>query len=228
MPVLRSPKLYICGLGHCPPRTATIAVLHALGRCDVVYVGAGSQARQVISDYCPGVPLRRYEEAGAESGVLKELSRGRTVGVASVGHPFVLDELAGPLLRRCRKRGIGVETFGAVSALDVVLAALGKSLGLDIRGVQVFTASKIASGSAVIQRHWLIVTFPKQCGRTRQRDIARELGRHYPLSHPCWILGPGPEESPSHLPFADIEDRIGNLRPGAIFVAPPLPGGARR
>lgn len=216
-------KLFLCGLGHFPPQTTSLNVLHALGGCDLVFHPQGEpEVARTLDDYCPGVKRVPYRGPGVASGVagriLGELGRGRVVGLATRGHPLLFGRGAGGLLKRCERSGVDCETFGAVSALGVVLARVKKTLGLDWDGVQAYDARSLAGVRGLDSGHPLVVSFESGgLGRSEAAGLARLLRRFYAPSHACRVFGPSYDEPAQDLPLENLAARLPGMRPGHIL-----------
>jgi hypothetical protein len=123
-----------------------------------------------------------------------------------------LKRLAGGLLRACRERGIPLETHGAVSPLDSALAALGLSLGLDVRAVQACDAAALP-GRVKPLGHWLIASCDGKDARGALKALSKTFGRR----HPCWLVREGEDALSS-----TIEDAAAAVRGRrGLLVLPP-------
>lgn len=227
------PRLFLCGLGLFPPYTATVEVLHALGRCEVIYNNlSGAEIREFLAGFCPKIiPTRldtRHDHARGVARMLADLKRGRRVGFVTRGHPLVFGLLGTLLVRACARLGLPCETFAAVSSIDVLLARTGQSLGQEISGVQVFDRSAVERARTMNTEHPLLVYFYDQLRTPQLRRFERSLLRFYPPGHGGLVFGPQYDGDPEGVRLGEFASRFPDFDSSRILYVPPLAGRAAR
>lgn len=228
-------KLSILGLGLFPPDTATLEVLQAVGRCDVVFNNvAGPKVRELLSGFCARVRPATYDAARDEGRwteeIVSELARGRRVGFVTRGHPLVFGGLAHSLVKRCRKEGLAFETFGAVSSIDVLLARMGLALGNDFAGIQAYDRPAVERARSLNTELPLLVYFYATLKASEAAGFRRALERHYPASQPVWLFGPQYDSPPAELRLSELTERFPCLDASLILFVPgkKVPGGPKK
>lgn len=187
-------KLYVLGLGIEPIDHATVEVLQAVGRSDVLFCQSlGDESLRFLERFCPD---RRTVEADTEASaarVLAELEAGKTAGFATRAHPFLFSALAGRLVRACEEKGIAWQSFGAVSSMGLAMALTGRTLGEDIFGVQSFDCAALAAGAVRVNPalpaalHFYAPVSPADFERA-----LKALHPLYPEGHPvAWCAAQG-------------------------------------
>lgn len=221
-------KLYLCGLGHFPPYTASLNALHSLSRCDLV-VSHGSDAHipAFLKEFRLGAKrIFCGEKKGAASAAevaLRELRKGKNVGLVTRAHPLLFDGPAAGLARRCAKEAIGVEVFGSVSSIDMVLARLNKTLGVDMHGVQSYAWEALESLGVVNFLQPMVVVFGEKALTPKQvAKLGRSLGKFYPSRHYCWMFGPAYDDAPQAFCLEDMGFHFPEIAPSRILYVPPL------
>src|SRR6185369_13526382 len=110
-----------------------------MGECaSVVVCGAGAEQKKFLERFCAKGALVSCDEAAAEKRVAKELAAGKTVGLATPGHPFYWSALAGRAVAAAQAKGVAWLTFGSISPMGVAISAAGITLGTDVFGLQSF------------------------------------------------------------------------------------------
>jgi len=226
-PSQKSAKLYLCGLGIFPPYTASLEVLHALSLCEVLFNNvAGEEVRELLSEFCGDVRPASYQawqdEPRWADRIFRELRKGLSVGFVTRGHPLVFGGLAVELLRRCRAQGVPHETFGAVSSIDHLLAAMGKGLGDDFKGIQAFDRPAIEEARALNTREPLLVCFYSGLEGPRVEGFSRSLARFYPLDHECRMFGPKYDTPPAALRLGELARLYPEIHASLMLYVPPL------
>lgn len=218
-----APTLYLCGLGHSPRRTATLNVLHALDGCDVLLPYGRPEVAEVLAEFCPEARRLPLFPAKARAALLdrafRELAAGRSVGVATAGHPLVFGGFS-EAVRRCAREGYACETFGAISALDVALARLGKTLGIDWSGVQAYGAEAVP-GARLSPDQPLVVVVPEAgLAAPAAGRLSRALSKLYPPEHEALVLSPDPQAKPRSCEVSRLALDLGTLTPDQILFVP--------
>lgn len=175
-------ELLLLGLGVEPRDHATVEVLQAAGDCAAVFSrGLDEASRRFLARFCRGGRVTALAAGASETHILKELARGKTVALATLGHPFYWDALAARLARACEKRGIRWRTFGAVSPMGLALSHAGVTLGTGVFGLQSFDYASIARESVTPNPEWpLAVYFYSPLNRAAFSEMAERLARLYP------------------------------------------------
>lgn len=227
------PRLLFCGLGLFPPYSATLEVLRALPRCDVIVNNISEiETRELLDALGPGVRCVTYRDGGNERFVLRsifrELRQGRTAAFVTRGHPMIFGTLGRLLAERCRKTGIPFEIFSAVSSIDTLLARAGAALGSPARAIQAFDCAIAAKASALDVGQPLIISFNRE--RLPTRGVMRlqtTLRRFYPAGHACWMFGPRYDDVPRTVILRDLLGAYPEVDPSLMLYVPALPGGTR-
>ena len=216
-----SNKLYLLGLGVEPAEHGTIEVLQAAGECDVLFCdGLDDAQRRDLSRYCARgkvapIDARAGEDAAAKK-IMAALAAGKTVGFATLGHPFYWSALGGRLVVSAAKKGVEWQTFGAVSPMGLALSVSGVTLGTNVHGMQAFDARSLAAKGATINLAWPTVVYfyaPLDAG-AYGRVVAR-LTRDYGAAHPALWCSVGPARKAERV--GDLAGRFGELRPGRVL-----------
>ncbi len=226
----KSAKLSLCGLGIFPPYTASLEVLHAISRCDVIFNNvAGGEVRSLLGEFCADIRPASYQawqdEPKWADVIFKEIAKGRRVGFVTRGHPLVFGGLAVELVRRCKAQNLPHESFGAVSSIDHLLAYAGLGLGDDMQGVQVLDRPAVEKASAINTDLPLLACFYSGVeGRARVAGYRKRLQKFYPGSHKCWMFGPKYDTAPVVLTLAELDARYPDIHASLMLFVPPLKG----
>ncbi len=223
----KPPMLYLCGLGIFPPYTASLEVLHAISRCDVVFNNvAGAEVRDLLAEFCSDIRPASYQawqdEPKWANSMFKELDKGRTVGFVTRGHPLIFGGLAVELIRRCKETGMPHETFGAVSSIDHLLAYTGKGLGDDFGGIQAIDRPAVEAAKHLNTSLPLLACFYSGLTGPAIKAFRRSLERFYPAGHGCWMFGPKYDSPPAVLRLGDLEKRFPDIHSSLMLYVPPL------
>lgn len=220
-------KLYLLGLGIFPPYTASMEALCALSECDVAFNNvAGPEMRQLVSQFCGEVRPAAYQAAGDErkwaDPMFRELAAGRRVAFVTRGHPLVFGALARELIRRCRRDGVDHETFGAVSSIDHILAAMGRGLGEEFAGVQAFDRPAIESAKALNTAQPLIACFYDGLDGEAVGRFSKALRRFYPAAHECRMFGPKYDAPPRPVTIGALAEAFPSIHASLMLYVPGL------
>lgn len=230
----KTKRLYLCGLGIFPPYTASLEVLHALSRCDVLFNNvAGPETRQLLSEFCPDIRPASYQawqdEPKWADRIFAEVDEGKTVAFVTRGHPLVFGGLAVELLRRCRAQQVEHHTFGSVSSIDHLLAFTGKGLGDDFGGIQVLDRPAVLAAETMNTALPLLACF--YSGMEDKREVAefrKSLERFYPPSHLCWMFGPKYDQDPATVAVGELERSYPTVHASLMLYVPPLTAAQKR
>ena len=222
----KSPRLYLCGLGMFPPYTASLEVLHAIGRSDVAFNNvAGPEVRGILAEFCGDVRPASYQawqdEPKWADKIFVEIEKGRSVAFVTRGHPLVFGGLAVELIRRCKAQGIEHQTFGAVSSIDHLLAYAGKGLGDDFGGITAidFPAFERAkSHNAALPM--LLCFYAGVPDRAGLKKVRAALARFYPEALACWMFGPKYDTPPAVVRIDELEERYPSFHPSLMLYVP--------
>lgn len=232
----REARLHVCGLGLFPPYTATLDVVGAIRRCDVVFNNViDDETREFLAVLCDDVrPLtfdvrpidgRRVEHHREAAFWTRQTSclvrQGRVVGYITRGHPLVYGGLGAKIQRQCGALGIESRIFASVSAVDILAGSMGQRLGGDAQTVQVCPARSVERAGAIDPRHPLLVFFCHKPLKGRQaRPFWRALRRHYPETHASWIFEPVYDMEPTCFPMAQMERRFPTVDKNLVLYVP--------
>ena len=144
------PDIYVVGTGVRKPGQVTQEGIEALRRCRAIYGlmppgeslwYLGNPAPRFESLwhlYEPG-RLRRQIYDAVITAVLDAAARERPLGYLTLGNPVLFDDISRGIVLGGRERGLRVQLFPGVSAIDTVLADLNHDIAGT--GLQVFGAS---------------------------------------------------------------------------------------
>lgn len=219
------PRLYICGLGLFAPYTATLEVVHALGRCDVLVNNVGGpETRDFLTLFCPRVIAADYSDQGDApvwiDRIFEELGQGRSVAFVTRGHPMMFGDLGSRLARRAAERGVPCESFAAVSSIDALLARTGLAMGVDFQGVQAYERGAIELGARLEPRTPLLVYFYSPMTRP-PAELQRSLRAYYPPDQRCWMFGPQYEGPVKETALKDLARAFPSIDASRILFLPP-------
>jgi hypothetical protein len=199
----RRAELILAGLGLRYPQQATLEVLSALRRCDVVFSNLqGAESTRFLRLFCADVRTISYQGARDEarwSGkIFAELKGGRRAAFVTRGHPLVSGKLADVLMKRARREGVETIHFPALSTMDTILSMAEEVLSATISAAQVYDSRLVIEESVVLQPRVPAVLY---LGIRRGPDLARrlkpyaaalaaKLRRLYPAGHKIYLHGP--------------------------------------
>lgn len=226
---VKGPQLYLCGMGLFPPYTATLDVLNAISRCDVLINNvSGVETREFLSVLCPDVRPATYDNHGDDQfwvgRIEKELRRNKTVAFVTRGHPMVFGGLGDALVRRCEALRIDCETFGAVSSIDVLLSFMSRALGEDVSGVQAYDHKVVVLDREPLDsRHPLLLYICEGLIKGKEVERTRAVLRSfYPADHECWLFGPTYDAAPQPFLLKELASRFPEIDPSQIIYVPAL------
>jgi precorrin-3B methylase/Flp pilus assembly protein TadD len=228
----KSPRLYLCGLGMFPPYTASLEVLHAIGRSDVAFNNvAGPEVRSILGEFCGDVRPASYQawqdEPKWANKIFVEIAKGRTVAFVTRGHPLVFGGLAVELIRRCKAQGIEHHTFGSVSSIDYMLAYAGKGLGDDFGGITAVDFPAFAKAKAHnAQLPLLLCFYAGVSDRAGIKKVRAALERFYPGALACWMFGPKYDVPPAVVRIDQLEEIYPSFHASLMLYVPALAGAA--
>ena len=219
-------SLSLCGLGIFPPYTASVEVLHALSRCDILFNNvAGMETREFISLFSNDIRPLCYQASSDESRwadeIFSEIERGHSVAFVTRGHPLVFGGLARELVRRCRESKIPCRSYGAVSSIDHILAYTGLSLGDDWGGIQLLDWSELKTAPSINTNIPLLATFYNHLSESEMPRLERLLRKFYPQEHPCWMFGPQYDREPAALSVSRLCDHYPKIHSSLMLFLPP-------
>ncbi|MFI5350222.1 MAG: SAM-dependent methyltransferase [Elusimicrobiota bacterium] len=187
-----SNKLYLLGLGVEPAEHATLEVLQAAGRCDVLYCsGLDAAQRAFLARFAAkGARIADVDGRGSEASLVRkigaELAAGKTAGLVTPGHPYYWSALGGRLALEAERKKVECRTFGAVSPMGLALAASGVTLGMNVHGMQSFDCRAFVEKKARINLSWpLVIYFYSELDRKTFAAAVKRLAREYGESHPA-------------------------------------------
>ena len=227
------PRLALCGLGLFPPYTATLEVLHAVSLSDVAFNNvAGHEVRDMLAAVCRDVRPAFYQAQQDEKrwaeAMFSEIAQGRSVAFVTRGHPLVFGALAVELTRRAKAEGVPLESYGAMSSIDHLLATAGKGLGVDWHGVQAFDRRALEKARAVDSGQPLIACFHEGIqGREGVERFRRVLERFYPADHECLMYGPKYDSPPAPVRLGDLAEAYPDIHSSLMLFLPPRAEAAR-
>jgi precorrin-3B methylase/Flp pilus assembly protein TadD len=229
MKTTKKPKLYMIGLGMFPPYNASLDVLMAISRSDLVFNNvAGPEVRNLLGTFCPDVRRASYQawqdEPKWANAMFKELDKGKTVGFVTRGHPLVFGGLARELVRRCRATGVEFQCLASVSSIDHFLAVTGNCLGEDIGGITAvdlpeFQRQRVHS----VQLPMILCFYGGVKDKAGIRLVQDSLRRFYPGGMACWMFGPKYDSTPATVRIDDLDREYGEFHSSLMLYVPPLP-----
>jgi hypothetical protein len=214
-------RLYLLGLGVEPAEHGTIEVLQAAGQCDVVFCdGLDAAQRRDLSRYCARGEVSPLDARAGESAAAKKIlaarAAGKTVGFATLGHPFYWSALGGRLAVAAAKKGVEWRTFGAVSPMGLALSVSGVTLGTNVHGMQAFDARSLAEKAAVVNLAWpTVVYFYLPLDAAAYARVVARLSREFGDAHPALWCSAGAEGKAGRV--GDLAGAFGELRPGRVL-----------
>jgi len=228
-------RLFLCGLGVYPPTTATVQVLDAIRRCDVIFNNIpGAKISEFLGLFCADRrPIEfRYEEdvQRCVDLIFSEVRPGRTVGFVTFGHPMIFGPLARELLARARREGVECAAFSAVSSLDAMLAASGTVLGFSFGAYQVLETTNrgvLDKLGPPNPRLPLLTYFADGTGDAWLADFFRYLLKAYPPQHVGFLFEPRNDLwacAPQRLPLAEIARYAHHRLSQCMLFVPPVEG----
>ncbi|MFI5345239.1 MAG: SAM-dependent methyltransferase [Elusimicrobiota bacterium] len=224
----KKPKLYMVGLGMFPPYNASLDVLMAISRCDLVFNNvAGPEVRNLVATFCGDVRRASYQawqdEPKWANAMFKELEKGHTVGFVTRGHPLVFGGLARELVRRCRAEGVEFECLASVSSIDHFLAVTGTCLGEDIGGISAVDLPAFERQTVHSTRIPLILCFYGGVkDKAGIRAVSDSLKRFYPGELECWMFGPKYDSTPATVRIDDLDKKYSEFHSSLMLYVPAL------
>lgn len=228
----KKPKLYMIGLGMFPPYNASLDVLMAISRSDLVFNNvAGPEVRNLIATFCGDVRRASYQawqdEPKWANAMFKELEKGKTVGFVTRGHPLVFGGLARELVRRCRAEGVEFECLASVSSIDHFLAVTGTCLGEDVGGISAVDLPAFERQTVHSTRIPLILCFYGGVkDRAGVRAVRDSLRRFYPGQLECWMFGPKYDSTPVVVRVDELDAKYGEFHSSLMLYVPALSAAA--
>ncbi len=188
-------KFYVLGLGVDAVHHATVEVLQAMSSCSRLFIcGSSREQERFVLRFCPKGALVSWPASGAERAlearIVKELSSGKDVGLATPGHPFYWSALAGRIIHKIKSLGIEWQTFGSISPMGLAISAAGITLGTDIYGLQSFDGAALARREAVLNPEWpLVVYFYQPLSEEIYEHLCARLASFYgPAQAVTWCF----------------------------------------
>jgi precorrin-3B methylase len=224
----KQPELVLCGLGIFAPYNASLDVLMAMSRSDVLFNNvAGPEMRALVSEFCDDVRPAAYQAFHDEpqwaDKIFAELDKGRKVAFVTRGHPLVFGGLARELIKRCRERGIPFRCLSSVSSIDHFIAYAGQGLGDDFGGISAIDLPEFQRAEVHSTRIPLTLCFyggvEDRAGVRRAREA---LERFYPGALACWMFGPKYDAPPAVVRIDELDRRYDRLHPSLMLYVPPL------
>ncbi len=229
MKTMKKPRLYMVGLGIFPPYNASLDVLMAISRSDVLFDNvAGPEVRNLISVFCADVRRAAYQawqdEPKWADAIFKELGKGKTVAFVTRGHPLVFGGLARELVRRCRETGVDFQCLASVSSIDHFLAVTGNNLGEDFGGISVVDLPAFEKAEGNNPRLPLILCFYGGVkDKAGVRAVQASLRRFYPGALACWMFGPKYDSAPQTVTIDALDSEYDSLHSSLMLYVPPVP-----
>lgn len=217
---------YVLGLGVEPRHHATIEVLQALGRCDVIYAqGLTKDELRYLERFQPRRFWKRLPAGepgpGLHAALTRDLKSGHTAAWVTRGHPFYWNSIATQLVKTAQRLGVSWSTYGAVSPMGLALADMGVALGDEVQGLQSFDFSALTGDSLSVNPEWPLVLY--SYGALKKSDFDSAVGRLlriYPAAHPVeWRQGFGRTET---LSLGILGSRFGDLDVVSVICLPSL------
>jgi|HubBroStandDraft_6_1064221.scaffolds.fasta_scaffold00904_8 uncharacterized protein YabN with tetrapyrrole methylase and pyrophosphatase domain len=203
-------QLLLIGLGVMIPDHITVQAARALARCTHLYSvvqeppllwlppdrARGIAVVNVLKWYTEGSLRTENYDRVAES-IMKEVTKGRTIGYVTYGNPMAYDRVAQNLINYAKESNLGIEVVPGISSIDTIFC----DLQLDMApGVQVYEASWLfaCQMSPRIDFPLLLLQIgafgslrthysERHDGRTLV-DLSDFLCRFYPQSHPISLV----------------------------------------
>ena len=246
----KKPTLLIFGLGLDYPSHATLETLEGLRLCDDVYANLpGVRTAEFLGLFCRRLHPLSYEGKPGQDDecrrrIFASMKRGRTVGFVTRGHPLLSGNLAYHLIRGCRERGYEYRAFGAISTVDVLMAASGTIVGESAWGVQAVDARMVVERHSVMNPGIPLILYLGIPVPVESEGFAAALGRYvglvvrslrrwYPGSHPAYLYGPRYDRPGlARTSLEDLAQALAAIEPAmlssTILFIPPLESETRR
>lgn len=213
-------RVVVGGLGGRPPYTCSLNVLHALGRCDLVATREGdAAAARAVAALCRG-PRRAVWSGDLAARAAAEARKGRAVGLAFSSSPVLFGGVSDACLRRCREAGVPCEVIDAPSPFGAALAALRRTLGTDMMGVNAYEWRTLERLESVDAEQPLIVAFDRgPLGPGEVAALDAWLSRRYEAGRRAWLLGAEYGEPALELAVGALASRVKRLaEPQLLYV----------
>lgn len=186
---------YFVGLGLEPREHASVESLVALGECDLVYAhGLEADDLAMLRPFCrKGALTAVPASAGAAWAKLAaaQAAKGKTIALATLGHPFYADALGSRLAAACDARRVAWTSFGAISPMGVALSESGVTLGTTLWGLQAFEHRAFVERRVRPNPVWpTALSFLSGPDAASVRACARRLTKFFPPDHEgLWCSG---------------------------------------
>lgn len=222
--------LILAGLGLHYPYQATLEVIKALSGCDTIFSNlAGVHAMEFLSLFCRDVRTISYERTGEEGfwadKVFSAVKPGRTVAFVTRGHPLVSGHLARELLQRARRKGVRVQSFGALSTMDSLLALSEEILFETHWSLQVFDCRLIADRQVTIQTSVPMIVYLGIYDPTPKRvklfidKLCAELAKRYPAGHKALLCERYDKRELEPVELRALRERLAKIEPDMFSTA---------
>jgi len=224
-------KFYVLGLGVDAVHHATVEGLQAMSSCARLFVcGASREQEKFLAAFCPKGALLSGRKIGddkeLEARILKELSAGKDVGLATPGHPFYWSALAGRIIQKAKGNGIEWQTFGAISPMGLAISAAGITLGTDVFGLQSFDGFALAQKEVVLNVEWpLVVYFYHPLSKAVYERAADRLTSFYGAGHPVTWCFSGDAKAAT---VKDLRGAFSKASSSTVFYLPAKTGPASK
>lgn len=222
-------RLVICGLGIRPPYTATLDALRMVAACDFVFNNLSEPEIGgliwLLSD--EGEPTM-FDVRGADARwtrtIFRHVSKGRTTGFVTRGHPHVCGGLAASLIAECRRQGVEWRVYPAVSSMDT-LAFEAFPGSAAFWGQQVLDWSTFfVPETTVDARVPCVVYFNASVALVSEADYRRfcdRLASIWGAAHRLLFYGRSFNERPESLPVSALRRWHGRIDPSFTLLIPP-------
>jgi hypothetical protein len=198
-------SLIVCGLGIHFPYQISVESLAALSHCDEVFTNApGTEAMEFLRLFCKVVRPLHAQWRGAEKlrgrPIIQALEAGKKVGFVTRGHPLLFGGIAYYLMEWCEKRGLPCRAYGAISSMDVILAASRTCMGQDSHGFQLLSTKLLVEEALAPNPRLPLFLYmglsdgtpgrPKDVIAAHLAKLQKALSAAYGAAHRLNIYGP--------------------------------------